>query len=324
MSKPTESQLATYVRALVASRARILEFAAGSVLAAILVTALLPRYHTATIHLLPSERARTKLSARMTGLASAFGIQIPVGAVSSSDLYPVLLTSDRLLRPLLEEIFANPLGGPGSSLADILVLQGHESTVVHRQRALEVMRDRVVRARTDGQSDLVSLQVTTRWPELSSQVARRLVERLDQHLIGTRQAEGAANREFLGRRRAEAEAQLVRAEQEIETFQVSNRRITDSPALLLEFGRLRREQTGRREVLLEIRRQLEIAKTEETRNMPVLRPLDDTNPPTRPTSPPYALTILLTLVIGVLAPVWWIVIRTAGTDGWTRRTAVTT
>lgn len=300
----------SYARALVDARGRIVAFAAGCVLAAAVAGLVVPREYTARVVFLPSEQAKRKPPAELMALAASVGMSLPTSTSGGSDLFPLLLRSDRLLRPMLDEPFAADGGAEARPLEDWLVEErGDEPERVRRSEALERLRDDVVRAQRDNESDLVTLQVTTPSPALSAGLANRLADRLEGYLVGRRQEKGHSNRAFLTARRLEVEASLAAAEDALAAFKDRNRR-ADSPALQLERERLLRERNLQGELLIELRKREELAKLAETRDTPAAKVLERAATPVRPIRPRGTM-ILLAMTLGLLVPLAGVLVRTA-------------
>ncbi|HMB68386.1 MAG TPA: hypothetical protein VKU85_03715, partial [bacterium] len=115
-----------------------------------------------------------------------------------------------------------------------------------------------------------------------------------------RNARSRHNLEFVTQRRDEAAAELAAAEARLRDFRDRNRRITNSPDLMLAEGRLLRELRVQEEVFLELTRQMEITGIEAEKSTPILEVLD---PPTLhvvPKSPKLPILIGIGGLVGIL------------------------
>ena len=107
-------------------------------------------------------------------------------------------------------------------------------------------------------------------PNLSVQVASRLLEMLNEYNVRRRQSQAGAEREFVAVQLAQAQADLTAAEDLLATFYRNNRRFADSPELAAEEARLQRRVNLRQQLHLALSQSYESAKIEEIRNTPVL------------------------------------------------------
>ncbi len=301
-SSPSDD-FAFYFRALVGQRARIALFTLGAAAGSLLLALMLPRYYTADVVLLPTEKAKPAVPAQLSGLATTFGLQFPFDPVNKEDMYPPILTSDRLLGNLLD---APVPGGdtPTTSLLEILAPEG-PTDEERRARAIRHLRRRVVRAYKNFDTRVVTLEVTTLDPELSVAIADRLVTSLEDYLVAMRRSEGSQNSVFIRDRILYVREDLGRAEETLRRFRETNRRIGNSPELLLHEERLTREIALREQLFLELQGQLEAAKIEESKSTRILRVLDQPSRPDRPSRPHRPLFILAGGLLGLFGVMGW-------------------
>lgn len=303
-------ELGRYLRALVDARSQIVLFTAGATLAAVLLALILPREWTARTVLLPAEDGQGALPAQLSGLATSFGFQVPFGSASQSDLYPNILSSERLLGAVLARPFSVREGAPAQPLLRILRPRDEDS---HRTRmkAIRRLAKDVVRASKDSETGIVTLEVTTKSPTLSADVANALIAALEQYLITLRQDEGRKNRTFIDARVVDVAGELSKAEDQLAKFREANRRLGGSPELQLQELRLQRDMMIQEQVFLELQKQKEIAEIEEVKNTPVLKVLDEAVPPIRPSRPMRVLMVAAAFLLGVFASASWVLLRTS-------------
>jgi uncharacterized protein involved in exopolysaccharide biosynthesis len=303
-------ELGGYLRALVDARRRVIAFTAGATLAAVFLALVLPRQWTARVVLLPTDSAEGALPAQLSGLVSSFGLQFPFGPMSQSDLYPTILTSDRLLASLLDQEFREKKGAPARPLLSLLSPNADDSPAT-RAKTIRRLRKHVVTAAKDSETGIVTLEVTTRSALLSADLANALTDRLEQYLIAIRQQDGAKNRMFIDERLTAVFADLVAAEERLTKFREANRRISGSPELQLEEARLQRDVLFQEQVFVELKKQKEIAGIEEVKNTPVLKVLDEATPPSRPSKPLRMLLVAAGLLLGAFVSVSWVLLGTS-------------
>ena len=157
----SDREMGQYAAALVRARHPIAAFVAGSVAVAVLLALVLPKAYTAKTVLLPTDDGEGGIASELGSLASTFGLQFGFGRASQSDLYPTILTSDKILAAVLEDEFVAAEGKAPRKLADLLVKREDLGEYEHRARALRKLRKEVVRAHKDTETGVVSLQVTT-------------------------------------------------------------------------------------------------------------------------------------------------------------------
>ncbi|MFN8178342.1 MAG: GNVR domain-containing protein [bacterium] len=303
-------ELSGYVRALVQARGRIALFTAGATVATVLLAFLLPREWTAHAVLLPTDDEASALPSQLSGLASSMGLQFPFGPASQSDLYPSILTSERLLSGLLDKPFSEEEGAPPKPFLAILRPHDRDSHKT-RMKAIRTLERNVVTAAKDEETGIVSLDVTTKNPHLSADVANALVGSLEAYLIALRQDEGRKNRTFIDGRLGDVSHELSAAEDRLTKFRQANRQIGSSPELQTEEARLQRDVMIQEQVFLELQKQKEIAEIEEVKNTPVIKVLDTAVPPIRPSRPMRVLMVAAALLLAAFASTTWVLLRAA-------------
>ncbi len=241
----------------------------GGVLA-VGVRSLLPRTYTARAMFMANAGAETDLSA-LRGLAGQFGL--PIGDAStgpSPEFYEALARSTVILRPIAAEsvVVAAEQGAAAVPVVDILRVRG--ATAVRRvEKATEKLQRRVA-ATYDRRTGIISLRVRTRWPELSKEVGDRILRRVNDFNLVTRQSRARAERVFAEGRVAEARVRLRAAEDSLLHFAERNRSVAESPILSLEQQRRAREVTLAQQVLASLEPSLEEARLREVKDTPVI------------------------------------------------------
>jgi uncharacterized protein involved in exopolysaccharide biosynthesis len=294
----TSISLAEIVARLSAARSLLPKFAAAGLVAGLAAWAALPRTYVSEATLLPSTGDETSgLSGGLLSLAGTLGISVPGSAVPESHLYPAILKSERVLKDAL----STPLDAANPQAGTILDRLDGRSSERRVEEAIETVRGQILRVGLDEETGIVRLTVRMRDSRVANRTAEVLLQKLEGYLSHERNARSRRNLDFVASRRSEAQADLARAEDALKEFRDANRKIMNSPDLLLEEGRLLREIRVQEEVFLELTRQHEIAKIEAEKATPILEILD---PPTlhyAPESPRLPLLLGVGLLLGIVA-----------------------
>ena len=274
-------------------------------LAAIVCSATLLRSRTwtASASFSPSESQAAQMG-QLAGIAAQFGFSIPIAASGESpEFYVALLRSGEIRRSavrstyrLIDETDPDTTWTTGD-LVELFEIRGR-SEAGRLEGAVEQLGRRVS-VGTSPETGMVRLSVQTKWPELSVQIAHRLLELVNDFNLQTRQSQANAEREFVTQRLAEAQEELVGAENDLEAFLQSNRRIENSPPLGFERDRLQRLVTLRQEVVVSLAQALEQAKIEEVRNTPVITIVEEPYPPARPDRRRLIMKGMVSLALGL-------------------------
>jgi uncharacterized protein involved in exopolysaccharide biosynthesis len=246
----------------------------------VLVTLILPR--TYTVHASFTAQA-PRLPSNVAGLAAQIGIALPAAdAASSPSFYVGLVSSRRILDSVIETryTFLADTGMTSGTLVEILKIKPDTKERRHA-RALRKM-GRIVSASLTREIGVVNLAVETRNPQLSAQIAGRVLELVNEFNLHTRQSQAAAERRFTERRLAEARQELLEVENRLQTFLLGNREFRSSPVLTFQQERLAREVTVRQAVVNALSQSHEQARIDEVRDTPVITLVDPPDPPALP------------------------------------------
>lgn len=248
------------------------------------VASLAGPYYTATANFVLESGNDSDLPSIM-GLAGQFGIQVGRGASStpSPDLYTTLARSSVVLDAIGDERFPTTSASDSrlhmKSLAELLKVKDRDA-VRRRERTIERLQE-LVGASYNRRTGVITLTVRTRWRTVSMAVAQRILERLNDFNLRTRQTRAKAERKFAEHTANEARGRLRSAEDQLTKFSIRNRIVRESPILILEYERMQREIAIRQQLLISIEQSLEKARLREVQDTPAITVLQ----------PPIALSI---------------------------------
>ncbi len=202
-------------------------------------------------------------------LAPQFGLATGVASASSPEFYASLLQSKELLRDVVMAQYQLSTKPPFQG--DLVRYFKIEAPTPDRVTALALRRMlSIVDVHTDRSTGIVGFDVTTDNPQLSEQIAARLLALVNDFNVRRQQSQAKEEREFLQQRLDSAQHRLGTAEDAYAAFLMRNRRWEDSPELRAEVGRLERQLTLRQQLYLSLNQYYELAKLEEVRNTPVI------------------------------------------------------
>jgi uncharacterized protein involved in exopolysaccharide biosynthesis len=289
--------LSEVLRRLSASRWLVPIFAAGGLVLGVLLWLVLPRVYVSECTVLPSSGDEAPMGGSLLTLAGTLGFSLPGALVPESHLFPTILKSERIIRDALRRPI-DPADSSRGTLYDI-VRDDDAPENVRMELAVERVRQQLLRVGLDEETGVVRVTVRMKDPTLANRTTELFLTELSEYLRLQRTARARASRVFVEGRRAEAAEKLAAIEDEMRSFRESNRKINNSPDLLLEEGRLLRDLRVQEEVFLELTRQFELARIEEQKATPILEVLD---PPTihyAPKDPKLPLLAWIGLLVGV-------------------------
>ena len=266
------------------------------VAAALAYTLLKPQEYTTQASFRPqgSEAGASGLLA----LAGQFGINVP--GASGEDLSPAfyqeLLASHEILQRVADRAYT--VEGEGTvALVDLLEIE-KDTEPLRVEVAIERLREELVSISLGRETGIVTLEVTTEWPDLSQEIAERLLAELQVFNLETRRSQAAAERMFIEARVDSARVALNAAEDSMQRFLQLNRRIEDSPELTFQRERLQREISRQQQVYTGLVQSFEQARIAEVRDTPVLTILQAPYLPPGPDRRGLLLALALGVVLG--------------------------
>ncbi|GBD32954.1 Tyrosine-protein kinase ptk [bacterium HR33] len=264
------------------------------------VSLLIPPTYTATTAFVPETATGSRIPAGLSGLASQFGISLGGDATQLPQFYAQVLKSRELLDRILLTRYPDPRSEhnppDSSTLLAILEVDG-DSLADSLHAGREELAD-LISVSVDRETGIVTLNVDSRYPELAAAVANKFIEYLNEFNAQTRQSQARERRRFIEGRIQTAEQELRRAEEDLKTFYERNRTWQQSPQLVVEEDRLRRQVQLRQEVYLTLNREYETARIEEVNDTPVITVIDRAVPPQEKSKPRRTLMVILAFVLG--------------------------
>lgn len=266
----------------------------GGVLAAVWVL-FRPASYSSTTSFVPQggDAARSGLAS----LAGQFGVSLPTGNQSlSPDFYAKLVKSRAvLIRIVHDTLVVRELGGKKIALTDLFEAKGRDETS-REESGLLLLREQinVVVTKTTG---LVEVSVSTRWPSVSAEVAKALLDGINNFNLKLRQGQGGAERKFAESRLSLANGNLRSAEDNLQSFLTSNRQYSGSASLVFERDRLQREVVFLQQLVTTLAQSSEEARIREVRDTPVITIVDSPSVPSRPNSGSGIKIVILGMIL---------------------------
>ena len=261
---------------------------------------VLPSQYTSSASFIAQGASPSLLPSALQGLAATVGI----GSARdySPQFYADLVTSDPVLSAAISRPYQLPGADGKQTYLEVEGLTGKDSARATDAGLRHLRRN--VAARADVRTNIISISVTARSPELSRDLTQTLLEALDSMNISFRQQQSRELRQFFESRVADAERELDSAETALRHFLERNRLTQSSPLLTFEQLRLTRDAELKRTVYTTVVQQYEGAKMQEARNVPVLTVLTPPVAPVRKSGPPRRFIVAVGLLLGMLAAIW--------------------
>ncbi len=255
-------------------------------LAACLVAIMLPVQWQASATLVPCSMLSGQTNSTGLGVlasaASGMGLNVGGGRESLSSLFPYIVKSRQLGLQVLAQDFPDS-DNQIKTLLDRLVPADKDS-LTRQKEALRKFQKRLL-CRLDQKSGVTTISVRLSDPVLAASVANAVVAELDQFSRRARVSQARQNSVFISQRLERIGGQLEKAEVALKVFRQGNSRLNNSPQLRMEESRLARDVQLQTELFISLRSQMELARIEEERNLPLISVIDPAYEPDRQYSP---------------------------------------
>ena len=271
-----------------------------SFLAIIYVLFFTKPYYTSTSKLMTSSSSVGGLS-QAAGLAEQFGLVIPASQSTPNWGAADIIKSRTLARALLKRKFDTKEFGLGKSFFQILTYGNNEPKFNNDTLEFKAV-DKVVKMinlSEDRRSGHYTITLSASEPQLAADIITVLIEELDKHQKEYNKALKSKARQFIEGRINAVAKELVQAEETLKDFTASNRRIENSPLLLLEQQRLGREVSVLTNVYTMLKQQLETTKIEEVKESEYVIVLDPPEAPIEKSGPKRKKIVLMAGLLGI-------------------------
>lgn len=277
---------------------------------AALVSLLMTPLFAAKVSLLPrQQQAQQNILGQLASLTN-----ISLGEGSSYEaLYGQIVTSDRILDRLLEKQWPRFEGDDPRLLIEIL---GTDRTAdgpddwTDRARFKAYLRRNVISFERRNTTGYMQIKVMVpRWPELAASLANGLAEELDMYIQELSRNKASEQRRFITDRLVQIQVELDAAASRLTEFEFQNRSYETSPILRRQHADLSREVQVQSALWTELKRQLEVAKIDEHKDVMAIDVLDTAKIPFVRSAPNRTLIAFCGAVLGFILGCLWVLVR---------------
>jgi uncharacterized protein involved in exopolysaccharide biosynthesis len=254
------------------------------------------------------ETEKSKLAALggLSDLAALAGVSVG-GEGSLAKLYPTIIRSEAVLRNVIyAEYHTREFPQPVNLIRYWEIEE--ETPERDYETALRSLRDGLEVA-FDNKTSVVTVSFETKEPPLSAAIVNNVTKELDGFIRTKRTTNAGEQRKWIEDRLQEVKRDLERSENNLREFREKNRRVGDSPQLLLEQGRLMREVEINSTLYTELKKQYEIAKIEEIKNIPIINVMDEARPAARKERPIRSTIVLSSLFLSFFGMIGYVVME---------------
>ena len=268
---------------------------------------LLPLYYKSTATLLPeTEKSKLGSLSQFAGLAQLAGVSVGGGG-DIARLYPTIVSSETVLRNVIGEKYRSDRFKEPVNLIQYYELD-EDTPEKNMAKALEKLRNALVTT-FDAKTSIVTISLVMREPQLAADVLNGVIAELDMFMRQKRITSASEQAKWIDDRLGDVQQELRSAEEALKNFRERNRRVSDSPQLLLEQERLGREVQVKSTIFIELKKQYELARIDEIKNISIVSVLDPARPPVRKDSPKRATNAAIMFLVSLFGTSGYFVLR---------------
>ncbi len=289
-----------------AERKRILLISFVVALITLGINFLLPKYYKSTATLLP-ETQKDKLSSlgQFADIASLAGVSVPGSEIAR--LYPIIVTSETILRSVTLRKYKTEAF---QDSVDLMQYFDYTEYTPNENMAKTLAKLRGLMSAThDNKTSVVTLTMEMPEPELAATVLNTVVAELDGFMRSKRVTNAGEQVKWIAVRIREVEDEMKRAEERLKDFRERNRQVGGSPQLLMEQDRLSRDVQVKATVYIELKKQYELAKLEEIKNISIVNVLDPGRAPVKKERPKRATNTVIFFAVALLGTSGYFILR---------------
>ena len=275
--------------------------------AVIIISFALSPYYRSTVVILPeSNQSKFGGIGGLSDLASLAGVNVG-GEVSPTKLYPTIVLSEAVLKNIIYRKYRTESFPDSANLIQIWGIDEEKPQLAYEKAVKELREELDVSLET--KTSVLTISVLTKEPQLSADIVNALAHELDVFSRTKRTSNASEQRKWIEGRLQEVNADLAHSENTLKDFRENNRRVSDSPQLLLEQERLLREVQINSTIFTELKKQYEIAKIEEIKNIPIVNVMDAGRPAALKEKPKKGIIIVSSFFAALCAGIGFVYVR---------------
>ena len=304
MQKEKRIEKEKLIEIFTSSRKEILLITLVITLVGLTYALLATKWYEVEIKILPTEANDNLLLREYASIAALAGVNIPMGGASYHYFFPDILTSNYILDKVLQKKFWI------ETLHDSLILFEFWKTEIDSsekdwkiklfEKARKKLRMEIINVEIDELSKMIKLKVTVPKDKgLGPQLANFLVEQLDVYNKTVRKTNAFEQRKFIEEAIISNKKNLLEAENNLMIFETTNKEIVSSEQKI-NHKRLVTEVEIYRNILIELKKQLELTKIEEIKQIPTLNILEKAQKPYHKKKPKRFIILISSFFLGVV------------------------
>ena len=297
-----EIDLMSFTKILWKNRIKIISFSVLIVIISIVISLFLTPQYESYSKWLPNKKSNNG-SSKLSGLAVLAGINVG-GNSDNESYYPELLSSPTFLKKIFIKKF-NTLENKNVTILEFLEIKKDSIkpnadyipvNLVLEDIQLSFLNNSITYSPS---ATSLSLTISTPDPILSYELNMYILKLLEEYNKIEKASQAHKEKQFIEERFNEFKLALSKAENTYKLFRERNLNI-NSPSLMLKQQRLMREVEINNQLVIEFRKQLELAKVEEVKETPEFKIIQEPTIPLYKSKPKKKLIVALSAMIGFI------------------------
>lgn len=278
-----------------------------STVVSIIISLLLQESFLSTAVLLP-ETDKSKLAGLggLSDLASLAGVNVGGGEGSLVKLYPTIVKSEALLKTVVYKKYQTKEFEQPVNLIEYWEIEEKTPELAY-EKALKLLTE-LLQISMDNKTLVFTLSISTPEPQLSAAIINTITEELDSFIRSKRTTSASNQRKFVEGRLTEIKLDLTSSENKLKEFREKNRQVF-SPQLLLEQERLIRDLQINAAIYTELRKQFELVKIEEVKNIPVINILNPARPAAKKDKPKRTIIVITVFLLSLIGSIGYVIFQ---------------
>ncbi len=265
---------------------------------AIIIVLIVPESFKSSAVILPdADKSKLASLGGMSDLAALAGINIG-GEGSFVKLYPTIIKSETVLKKVIYTKYQTKEYSDSVNLIQHwkIIEKTPERDYESALKALRGALDITMELKTN----VITISLEESEPQLAADIVNNVTAGLDKFFRTKRSTSAGEQRKFIESRLNEIKQDLEISENILKEFREKNRSISGSPQLSLQLERLVRDVQINSTIYIELKKQYEIAKIEEVKNIPIVSVMDKAIPAANRISPKRTRTTIVTFILSLV------------------------
>ncbi len=285
----------------------------GITILGLIYALLATKWYEVEIKILPTENNDNMTLREYASIAALAGVNIPMGGASYHYFYPDIIKSNYILDKVLKHKFWIESEKDSLTLFEFWGTKIDSSKKYWKVKLFEIARRKLknsyIKIDIDEMTEMIKLYVNVpKDRALAAQLANFIISQLDIYNRTVRKTKAKEQREFIEKAIITNKKILAKAEYKLMKFETQNKDII-SPEQKIIHNRLLTNVEIYRNILIELKKQLELIKIEEIKEIPTLNIIEKAQMPYYKKKPKRLIIILLSFVLGLSVSVIYVVAK---------------